>query len=322
MKPGVYPGLPMAEYLALPAVSSSTVRAIVDRCPRAAWFDSWLNPARTRATSDELDAGTIAHAILLEGSRDCVECIDPADYPTQPRKKGDEPSIPKGWTNDAIRAARDAARAAGKIPVLKSAMREIESMVDSARAYIDALRHSEPAIWRAFQPGAGDSELTIVWDDAGTLCRIRPDRISADRHVMVDVKTTATSAEPDTWGRGQLLRMGYAVSAAFYRRGISATYGIQDSHYVYLVIENTPPYLASLVGLDPAWLAYGEARVALGLERWRQCAARNDWPAYPSRVAYPELPAWAHAQMQEDGCDPQGIPYDVSRLFQKSEIRP
>ena len=44
MKPGTYPGLPMAEYLAAPAVSASIVKTIISECPRAAWFESWLNP--------------------------------------------------------------------------------------------------------------------------------------------------------------------------------------------------------------------------------------------------------------------------------------
>jgi hypothetical protein len=84
-------------------------------------------------------------------------------------------------------------------------MAEIEAMVAAAREFIESLRETEPAIWAAFQPGGGDSELTLLWDDNGTLCRIRPDRISTDRRVIVDYKTGGTSAEPDTWGRKQMV---------------------------------------------------------------------------------------------------------------------
>jgi hypothetical protein len=44
MKPGIYPGLSMAEYLAMPALSASLLQTMLEECPAAAWFDSWLNP--------------------------------------------------------------------------------------------------------------------------------------------------------------------------------------------------------------------------------------------------------------------------------------
>ena len=38
----IIPNMPMEQYLALPAVSASLVRHMVDECPKAAWFDSWF----------------------------------------------------------------------------------------------------------------------------------------------------------------------------------------------------------------------------------------------------------------------------------------
>ena len=63
-----------------------------------------------RETSAEMDAGTVAHAILLEGNSDVVTIIDPTNHPAE--KTG---NIPDGWTNKSIRAARDSARASGKL---------------------------------------------------------------------------------------------------------------------------------------------------------------------------------------------------------------
>ena len=95
-------------------------------------------------------------------------------------------------------------------------------MVASARCFIESLKDEQPDVWSAFQPDGGDSEVTVVWDEAGTLCKCRPDRISKDRTVIVDAKFTGTSAEPDTYGRTQLVRMGGYISAAWYRRGVEA----------------------------------------------------------------------------------------------------
>lgn len=147
--------LPMEQYLELPAVSASILKRMVDECPKAAWFESWLNPAGVKRTSDEMDAGTIAHSILLEGGPGNIAVIDPELYPA---KNG---NIPKGWTNDNIRTARDVAKAVGKIPVLPEDMVAVNAMVDSAKAFIDSLKDTESAIWAAFQPGGGDSEFTF-----------------------------------------------------------------------------------------------------------------------------------------------------------------
>jgi hypothetical protein len=297
MTPGIHRGLSMAEYLRIPAVSTGIVRTLLDRCPRAAWAESWLNPNPLPPDdSDASDAGTIGHAILLEGSEACCEVVDPKLYPAKTTG-----AIPDGWTNVSIRAKRDEIRAAGRIPILAPAMQEIRSIVDSARAFIDGLRDSEPAIYAAFQPGGGESETTLVWDDGGTLCRARPDRLrilSASRALIVDAKFTNRSAEPYAWARSQLVGMGYYLSAAFYARGVRALYGV-ETEYVFLVVECEPPYLCSLVGVDPAMRALADAKVETGLAQWRRCVERGHWPAYAPRVYYPELPAYEAAKWEE-----------------------
>lgn len=293
MTPGEYPGLPMHEYLALPAIGSGVIKAINDRCPMAAWHESYLNPHRTPDPSKESDAGELAHALVLEGSDARVCVVDPQDYPAATTG-----NIPDGWTNKAIKAVRDEARCAGKVPVLLPQWSRIKAMADSARAFIDSLRTTEPAIWRAFQPGGGDAELTALWDEAGTLCRLRTDRVSTARDLVVDLKFTGVSAEPESFGRNGLLRMQYAISAGFYRRGLRALHGT-DVSYLFIVIEQDPPYLCSLVGLDPTWTAYADARVARGLRDWQACSANQKWPGYPARAVYPELPPWEIQRFEE-----------------------
>lgn len=293
MNPGIYPDLPMADYLALPALSAGVVRTMVDRCALAAWFESPLNPDRVIDSSAATDTGSIAHAILLEGSRACVAVIDPANHPAE--KTG---AIPDGWTNKSIRAARDEARAAGKIPVLADAMDAIDAMVTAAQAYIATLRDSEPAVWQAFQPNGGRSEVTMAWQEGDTLCKLRADRIATDHGLIVDYKTSGVSVEPDRWCRTQLAGLGYYLSAAWYRRGVRALTGV-DPAYVFLCQEVEPPYLCSLVGLDPSGLALGDEKCGAGLRQWQECVRTGTWPTYPNRVCYPELPVWERARWDE-----------------------
>jgi hypothetical protein len=297
MEPGIHVGVPMAEYLKEPAVSASLLNTLLERCPMAAWHESWLNPKPDEvASSDGQDAGTIAHALLLEGNADKVVVVQARD-----------------WRTDAAKDARAAARAAGKIAVLPQTMPKITAMVEAARTYIESLRENEPAIWMTMQPSGGESEVVIRWDERdGTRCKIRPDRISHDRRITIDYKTTGASAEPDAWFRWQAMKLGYPVGAAFYRRGIKAAAGT-DSDYVWFVQEQDPPYLCSLVSLEPSARSLSEKKMLRGLQTWSACAASNRWHAYPARVAYAEFPPWEWAK--EEGQDePSGNPYTPEQL--------
>lgn len=309
--PGVYPNLAMADYLAIPALSSGVARTLVDRCPRAAWHDSYLNPDRERHDTSATDLGTIAHGILLEGSTDKVKVIDPRDHPAE--KTG---NIPDGFTNKSIRQARDLARAEGLTPILLADFVAVQSMVDAAWEYLASVKQHEPAIHAAFQPDGGESEVTMVWQDGATLCKLRTDRISSNTDLIVDYKTSAMSVDPDRWGRTQMVSMGYYFSAAWYRRGVHAL-TTTTPDYVFLCQEVEAPHLCSLVGCDPATLALGEDKVRTALERWQHCVCTDNWPAYPSRVVYPELPPWEAARWMEKTTDAQGYPYDPAKLFSK-----
>ena len=318
MKPGVYRGLAMADYLAMPAVSASILKTIIAECPQKARHESWLNPdLKISDATKASDTGSVAHGILLEGSEAGVEVIDPEDHPAD--KTG---NIPTGWTNKSIKAARDAAIEDGKIPILVADMETIRAMVSEARRYLDEeVRPLEPAIWAAFQPDGGESETTIVWDEDGTLCRIRPDRLSADRKLVIDYKTTKTSAEPDRWGRTQMVGMGYYTSAAFYSRGIHATFGHEPA-YCYLVQEQDAPFLCSLVGVDPHGLELGAAKIAYGLALWQACAKSGRWPGYPGRVCYPEIPQWEDARwMEREASDfVANLPADRGKMLSAADL--
>lgn len=285
--PGIYPDLTMAEYLAIPAVSAGVARAVVDECPLSGWFQSPFNPSRVLDQSKASDVGSITHQIFLEGGRmDGIEVIDPRDHPAE--KTG---AIPEGFTNKSIRAARDAARAAGKIPVLLDTMDEIETASDAIYGFAQSLKQEEPAVWAALQPDGGQSEVTMVWIDNGVPCKLRTDRISTDYGVTVDLKTTTGSVDPDRWGRTQLIGEGYYFSAAWYRRGIEKLTGVQ-TEYLFLAAMQNAPHLCSLIGVDAATLDLGARKVERALAVWARCQANQNFPAYPSRAVYPSLPAW------------------------------
>ena len=283
----------IAEYLAIKAVSAGVLRTLLDECPAAAFWISPWNPNRPPdEPTDGSDKGEIIHTLLL-GSNEAVQVFNPEEFPNA---KGG--GVATGWSNKAIREARDAARAAGKIPILRDDYAAVQGAVMSAHSFIASLAETEPAVFQAFRPDRGDSELTMLAEVDGIPCKIRPDRINKEKSLIVDVKSTKASAEPDSWGRTQMIGAGHYLSAAFYQKVISdPNYSVPA--YVFLVVEQEPPHLCSLVAPDPATLDLGHRKINDALRMWRECVKRNQWPGYPNRVSYFQLPPWEQARWEE-----------------------
>lgn len=265
-----------------PSLSSSIAHLLMSRSALHAWHaHPRLNPNYTEDVSDEYDFGTVAHGELLEGkSKLCV--IQPEDHAG---KKG---GIPKGWTNDAIREARDTARANGLIPMLPWDAAKVSEMVAAARAAIAA---SELA---GVMDGA-DIEKSIRWNEGAIVkCRARPDAVNHGMRIIVDYKTT-NNAEPDAFMRSGLA-YGYDVQEAFYRRGMRAL-GM-DYNFVFIAQEKEPPYACSLVALDPAMQDMADRKVSFAIASWESCLKRNEWRGYPNRIAYITPPAWYAAETE------------------------
>lgn len=302
----IHKGIPMHKYLELPAASAGLLKTTVDQCPLAGWSDSWLNPDRKPEYADAAELGTIIHSLVLEDDDSGVELIQPTDYPAA------NGNIPKGWTNPAIRQARNHARNQGKIPVLPEDMEQAQAVAAAARLFIASLKTTEPEVWAALQPGGGEAESIITWvDEIGdTPCKIRPDLLSADRKLIVDLKTTGMSVNPASWARTQMAGNSAYMSSAFYRRGIRELCG-EEPGYIFLAVETAPPYLCSLIGTDPHGFELGDEKVRAGLDLWSQCVKRKSWPAYPNRVCYPELPVFVDYGWQEQQV---GIEYSMDKL--------
>lgn len=309
--PGVY-ALPEAEYHAdpapVPSLSSSLCKTLLYRSPLHAWMEHpRLNPNFVPTERAEFDLGTAAHALFLEGRSAGIEVIDPKDYPG---KKG---GIPDGWTNDAIREARDKARAAGKVPMLPHQYEKVVEMVDAAKL---AWAANEDLAGIPFLDGK--AEQSIFWREGATWLRARPDWLSNDRKLIVDYKTTAASASPEDWVR-TMLGCGYDIQAPFYLRGNRATGGDERAKFVFLVQETEPPYACSWIGMPPSFIAMGDAKVEHAIALWRLCMESDRWPGYPTRICWMDAPSWAESRWAERAEHAEGIPYDLDKMFSRKE---
>lgn len=260
-----------ADPCVVPSLSSSIAKILLRESARKAWFSHpRLNPDHSEKEDDKFDLGSTAHAVLLEDDASNVVVIDPEAYPS---KTG---SIPAGWTNKAIRAARDAARSSGKVPLLKSVYADVQNMVQIANDFIAKSEIVE--FWKG-----GESELTAICEEDGVWLRARLDRVTQTRRFIMDYKTTE-DVSPETFSR-QITRMGYHIQEAFYRR-VARNLGAIGPRFVFIAQSCEAPYECSLHACDPSLQEIADAEVERAIHLWRVCSKSKFWPSYGGRIHY------------------------------------
>jgi len=282
MGPGVH-NIPLADYINDPApepsLNASIAHTLLTATPAHARMQHpRLTTQQEREESSRLDLGTIAHGILLECDSSRVEVIDAED-----------------WRKKETKDRRDEARAVGKLPILKADHETVLEMVKVAETYIHA---SEVAAdFKAAIP-----EQTLIWQESDIWLRCRPDKATPDWRVVFDYKTCAGTAHPAVWAKTSMVRYGYDLQAAINLRGVQALGLAKKTTFIFLVQEIEPPYALSIVSLAPSWITLATDKLRIAMSLWKGCTRKNEWPGYPSRVAYVDAPAYAQGEW--DACLP------------------
>jgi hypothetical protein len=298
----LHPAIPMADYAAdrfdlPPTLNSGLAHVLLTKsAAHVRYAHPKLNPAWAPDEDRRFDVGKAAHAVLLEGKT--VSALPYDNYRTK-----------------AAQEARDEVLAEGGYPVLAEHASDIACMVTSARAKLAAspdlqglgeLLAERTVLWRAWAASHGSG---CEVSETGVLCdpqshapdiwlRCRPDWLTADYKVIVSVKTTRASAEPDAFLR-TILNGGYDVQSAFELAGIKAATGVTPTHYIWLAMECEAPFACSLVGLSPMLRDLGERKMGAAVAAWSHCLATDEWPDYGEHVAYPDPPEWALTRFAE-----------------------
>jgi hypothetical protein len=231
-------------------------------------------------SSAAMDLGTTVHGMVLGTGAD-IEVIDYPDFTTKKAKD-----------------ARDAAIAAGKIPMIAHKHAEAQDIADAV------LRH--PTTGGLFTDG--DAEISGFWRDPefGIWLRGRIDYLIYidGRPTIVDFKTSK-DAGPDAWDKS-VYEYGYYRQDPWYREGLAACLpaGLRcewhEIDFVFAVVETEPPYLVATYYIsDGTPGEYGQPTpndVALGMEhnriareKYRDCAKADNWPGYSEEIERLEL---------------------------------
>ncbi len=256
-----------------PSLSHSIVRALLDRSPRHARY---MHPKLTPEPLDEdstdaMDAGTVLHHLILGGGAPPV--IVAADS-FRTAKAKDE---------------RDAARAAGRVPILAHKLAELSRCAEAVKAHM----RERPECAEFFAPGR--SEVTMLWrelegDAAEFWCRSLVDRLPDDPAApLFDLKSVANLTTSARWPRDT--RAGYGSQAAFYLRGARAL-GRTPREVRFVLFERTPPYCIHIAVPGQTVIERGEQDVKEAAMKWIAGLHFDQWPGVSTEAEYFELPQW------------------------------
>jgi hypothetical protein len=253
------------------SLSSTTAkRMLPPSCPARALYES-----RHRVEKSEFDVGHYTHSLLLGRGAPLAR-------------------VPYGdWRSKPAREAREAAYAAGEVPLLTRQVDAVHAMASAVRAHPIAGPLLDP------DTAHGVNEAVVVWHDPeyGEQCTRRSmfDRIvdPACGMQVVDLKTTP-DASPDALQRA-VWRWGYHMQEAFYRDAAAAVYGCtpDDVDFVFVFVETAPPHLVHVTRLDPDLVDIGRARVRRAIDRWVWCRETGVWPGHADdQITTTHAPRW------------------------------
>lgn len=274
MTPGFHLKVPARKYhqdpCVVPSLSNSTAQILLSESPRKAWFrHPRLNPAFAEREDSKFDLGTCAHAVLLEKDHANIVVVQADD-----------------WRTKVAKEQRDTARASGKTALLERHYSDVMAMVNAADAFIINSEIAE--FWKD-----ADSEVTGVCNEGSVWMRCRFDRISTNRRFIMDYKSTEDSS-PEPFSR-LLVRMGYHIQDAFYRR-VARNLGIVGPRFAFLAQSVNAPHECSLHACGPALQEIADAEVERAIRLWRDCVTKKEWPSYGGRIHWASPSTW---QLQE-----------------------
>lgn len=246
MKPGIFHGIPMAEYQAWPAVSKSQLD-VLHRSPLD--LHRQQTGQTEREETDAMRLGTAFHAAILENRRDYV--MRPAGLDGR-TKEG------KAWL----------AENAGKLVVPA----DFEASVDYAR------QHPQVAQLLA-KPGQAEVSLFGAEENYGTPIKGRADWLWTEggQTFIADIKTTV-DASTRAFSR-EILSRRYHVQAAMYRY-ILTRLGHDFGGWYFIALEKGSSPKCNVRVLAADALELGEAQLMKDLSLYRRCSAMRHWPEW------------------------------------------
>lgn len=216
-----------------------------------------------------VERGGLLHGLLLGHGADIVEVYIHGD-----KKKGEDPALlypaPSFATKES-REIRDAARAAGKLPVIPAKLAAAKVSAMAIRASLARYGiHLE-----AYEP-----EATALWDSEGVASKARTDLLLLARGELLDFKVV-DRINIRAFEAG-VERYGLDIQASAYVEAVEACHPPLAGRVSleFVLVERLPPYDVAVVPLSPALVDLGGQKWRRARGIWRQCLESGVWPGF------------------------------------------
>lgn len=289
MMPPIAPGvivatdMPASEYHADPcptrSLSSTVARAMVGDLGGCAK----MGQEHYSKTTPAMNAGNALHQLILDADHG-LEILDFDSYRT-----------------DKAKDARDAATAAGKIPMLRHKFEPIDTAADWIIEHLQ-----DAGLEMCHDPSNNTyNELTILYErqmQRGPIwVRTRIDHVKfypGSGIDAFDLKTRSkrSDAHPDRVSK-DIANAGYDVQAATYLDAILAAWPkyAERVRWYWVYAETAKPWLVSVSGRGGVFKARGQRLWNEACEAWAVGAHDGEWPGYHHYEYLPE-PGWLEAK--------------------------
>ena len=260
-------GLPFEEYLAAPGYGSGAIRQFLKSPTHFLHYR---------------EKGIAATAQMLLGSAAHCAVLEPLEFDS---RYAAAPEVDRRTKVGKEAWAEFSARNSGK-EILTAEQHETAWAIKDALAAMPEYRDL------VFGGGEYATEVSRFWTDEVTGIKLkgRADMLRSDG-VCIDLKTTV-DASPHGYPRA-IAKYGSHIQAAIYCDAFGC------DRFVFVAIENKPPFAAGIYTLDEASLELGRQQYRAALDGIAKCERVGAWPAgYGEREI--GLPAWAFWESEEE----------------------
>ena len=215
---------------------------------------------QTKAMAD----GTAVHSFFLE--RDKFN----TDYVTKPADIKLNTKVGKEWAQEHQ----------GKI-IIDSEFSN--NLLEMEKSFMDS-----PA--KLIYDNKGQTELSYFWDDLVLVRgKCRPDWISDDGNIVVDVKTTI-DASPKGFQKS-ISNWGYHLQLGWYLRGLRKL-GLPAKEFIFIAIEKTPPFCVGVYSADQNMINFAMKEIDQLMPEIQTAMMSNEFPDYTPEITSIGLPPW------------------------------
>lgn len=229
--------------------------------------------------SESLRVGKLVHKAVLEGPAFLKSYVVMPEFTGKTKdgrdssQSAEAKSAKKKWL---------ASLEPGTIVTTQYEIDMITGIVDSILSHEDG-KH-------LFKNGKAEIAGMFVDEETKIRCKIKPDFLSFDNSVLVDLKT-ARSSERFAFG-AQAARLRYDFQVYMYAYGVKMISGKFPEVIALTAVEKVPPYECGVYYLETHHLLRAETDFRNALRDLRKAIDTNNWPQRQEKLGPLYFPDW------------------------------